>query len=162
MVSSPNDANIPDLGSVLTVIGKLSADDANDFFGLGAPHPTVFERLGFPMNDGVDASFGQQKIKPINEEKHELKSEVERTTTDDVIQIGTNQVKIGKLFDGPIVVVDQVEKVMEDAAPDCKEEKTDKVIDSKYLQPRWCPLSLTRTQKRKLQRLRLTEMQEKG
>jgi hypothetical protein len=29
-----------------------------------------------------------------------LKSEIERTTTDDVIQIGTSEVKLGKDFDG--------------------------------------------------------------
>jgi hypothetical protein len=50
---------------------------------------------------------------------------------------------------------------MEDAAPDYREEKTDKVIDSKYLQPRWCPPGLTHTQKCKLQCLQLAEMREK-
>jgi hypothetical protein len=81
-----------------------------------------------------------------------LKSETERTTTGDVIQIGTSQVKIGKEFDG------RVDTVMENTVPDHGEEKTDKVVDSKYLQSRWCPPDLTRTQKRKLQCLRLTEM----
>jgi hypothetical protein len=38
MVSSPNDANISGLGSILPNLGKLSADDADDSFGLGAPH----------------------------------------------------------------------------------------------------------------------------
>jgi hypothetical protein len=90
-----------------------------------------------------------------------LKSEIERTTTDDVIQIGTSEVKLGKDFDGRIVIDDQVDMVMEDVVPDCKEEKTDKVVDSMYLQPRWCPPGLTCTRKHKLQRLRLGEMQEK-
>jgi hypothetical protein len=87
-----------------------------------------------------------------------LKSETERTTTGDVIQIGTSQVKIGKEFDGRIVIDDRVDTVMENAVPDHGEEKTDKVVDFKYLQSRWCPPDLTRTQKRKLQCLRLTEM----
>jgi hypothetical protein len=39
---------------------------------------------------------------------------------------------------------------MEEVTLDRKEEKANKVVDSKYLQPRWCPPSLTRTQKRKL------------
>jgi hypothetical protein len=34
-----------------------------------------------------------------------LKSNIERTTTDDVIQIGTSQVKLGKEFDGPVALM---------------------------------------------------------
>jgi hypothetical protein len=90
-----------------------------------------------------------------------LKSEIERTTTDDVIQIGTSEVKLGKDIDGRIVIDDQVDMVMEDVVPDCKEEKTDKVVHSMYFQPRWCPPSLTCTRKHKLHRLRLGEMREK-
>jgi hypothetical protein len=90
-----------------------------------------------------------------------LKSEIKRTTTGDVIQIGRRQVKLHEEFDGPIVIDDQVDTLMEDATPDRGEEKTNKVVDSKNLQPRWCPPGLTRTQKRKLQRLRLAEMREK-
>jgi hypothetical protein len=151
MVLFPDDASIPDLGSVPTNLGKLSVDDANDFLGLGAPHQSVFKRLEFPTNDRVDSSSSQQKIELVNEEKPMLKSEIERTTTGNVIQIGTSQVKLGEEFDGPIVIDDQVDTVIEDAAPACGEEKTDKVVDSKYLQSRWCPPGLTRTQKCKLQ-----------
>jgi hypothetical protein len=46
---------------------------------------------------------------------------------------------------------DQVDTIMEDAAPDRGEGKIDKVVDSKYLQPRWCPPSPTHTPKRKIQ-----------
>jgi hypothetical protein len=42
MVSSPDDANIPDLGSISQNLGKLSADDVNDFLGLGGNSPTIF------------------------------------------------------------------------------------------------------------------------
>jgi hypothetical protein len=35
-----------------------------------------------------------------------LKSEIERATTDDVIQIGTSQVKLSKEFDGPVIIDD--------------------------------------------------------
>ena len=35
-----------------------------------------------------------------------------------------------------------------------------KTSDPKYTQPKWCPLGLTKTQKRKLQRLRDQEMGE--
>jgi hypothetical protein len=37
----------------------------------------------------------------------------------------------------------------------------DKTADLKYSMPRWCPLGLTRSQKRRLQRLRAKENLEK-
>jgi hypothetical protein len=56
MVSSLDDANIPNLGSISPNLGKLSVDDS---LGLGAPHQPVFKRLEFPMNDRVDSSSSQ-------------------------------------------------------------------------------------------------------
>jgi hypothetical protein len=108
----------------------------------------VFERLGFLTNDLVDLSSGKQNVKPINEEKAVLKREIERTTTNDVIQICTSLVKLGEEFNGPIIINDRADTIMEDVSPDRGEEKTDKVVDSMYLWPRWCPPSLTRTQSR--------------
>jgi ribosomal protein S2 len=117
--------------------------------------------LEFSTNDRVDSSSGQQKFEKINEGKPMLKSKIEKTTTDDAIQIGTRQVKLDREFNGPIIIDDQVDTVMEHVVPDRKEEKANKLVDSKYLQPRWCPPGLTRTQKWKLQQLRLLEMREK-
>jgi hypothetical protein len=99
------------------------------------------------MSDRVDSSSGQQSMDPTNERNVVLKSEIERTTTDDVIQISTSEVKLGEEFNGPIVIDDQADTNMEDVTPDRGEGKTDKVVDSKYLQQRWCPPSLTRTKK---------------
>jgi hypothetical protein len=138
MVSSPDNANIYDLGSISQNMGKLSANDADDSLGLGAPHQLVFEGLEFPTSDRVDSSSGQQSVEIINEEKPMLLSEIERTTTDDVIRIGTSQVKLDGEFNGSIVIDDQLDTVMEDVAVDRGEEKADKVVNSKYLQPRWC------------------------
>jgi hypothetical protein len=43
-----------------------------------------------------------------------------------------------------------------------KEDTTTiKIVDPKYSMPRWCPAGSTRSQKRKLQRLRAKENQEK-
>jgi hypothetical protein len=42
-------------------------------------------------------------------------------------------VKLGEEFNGPIISNDQADTSMEDVAPDRKEEKADKVVDSKYL-----------------------------
>jgi hypothetical protein len=130
-------------------------------WGWGAPLQPIFERLEFLTSDQVDSSSDQQSMEPINEENPMLKSEIERTTTDNVIQIGTSQVKLDGEFNGLIVIDDQLDTVMEDVALDHREEKANKVVDSKYLQPRWCPPGLTRTQKCKLQRLWLAEMWEK-
>jgi hypothetical protein len=116
-------------------------------WGWGAPHQPVFERMEFPTSDRVDSSSGQQSVEPTNEGKAMLKSEIERTTTDNVIKIGTSQVKLGEEFNGPIIFDDQADTNMEDVTPDRGEGKTDKVVDSKYLQQRWCPPSLTRTKK---------------
>jgi hypothetical protein len=115
-------------------------------WGWGATHQPFFERLGFPTHDRVDSSSGQQRIEPINEEKPMLKREIERTTIGDVIQIGTSQVKLSKEIDGLVIIDDQVGTVMEDVTPNRREEKIDKVVDSKYLQPRWYPPGLTRTE----------------
>jgi hypothetical protein len=70
-------------------------------------------------------------------------------------------VKLVEEFNGPIVINDRADTIMEDVSPDRGEEETEKVVDSKYLQPRWCPPGLTRTQKQNLQWLRLAEMQER-
>jgi hypothetical protein len=90
-----------------------------------------------------------------------LKRDIEKTTTDDVIKIDTSQVKLGGDFNRPIIIEDQVDTIMEGVTSDREEEKANKVVDSKYLQPRWCPPGLTRTQKWKLQRLQFVEMREK-
>jgi hypothetical protein len=161
VVSFSDDADIPGLGSISPNLGKLSADDANDSLGLGAPCQPAFESLEFPANDQVDSPSSQQSIEPINEEKSMLKSEVERTTIDDVIRIGTSQVKLGGEFDRSTIIDDQVDTIMEDVTIDRKGEKANKVVESKYLQPRWCPPGLTRTQKQKLQWLQLAKMREK-
>jgi hypothetical protein len=51
-----------------------------------------------------------------------LKSEIERTTTDDVTQISTSQVKLSKEFYVPIIINDMVDTVMKDVAPDRRED----------------------------------------
>jgi hypothetical protein len=62
-------------------------------------------------------------------------------------------VKLGGEFNELIIIDDQVDTVMVDVTVDRGEEKAGKVVDSKYLQPRWRPPGLTRTQNWKLQRL---------
>jgi hypothetical protein len=133
MVSFPDDADISNLGSISSNLVKLSTNEADESLGLEAPRQLVFERLGFLTNDRVDSSSSQQNFEPIKEEKAMLKSKIERTTTNDVNQIGTSQVKLGEEFNGPIVINDRADTIMEDVSQDRGEEKTDKVMDSKYL-----------------------------
>jgi hypothetical protein len=52
MVSSPDDANISDLGSMSANLGKLSIDDADDSLGMGDTSPTGFQKAGIP-NEGL-------------------------------------------------------------------------------------------------------------
>jgi hypothetical protein len=48
MVSSPDDANISDLGSISLNMGKLSANDVNGSLGLGGTLPTSFQKARIP------------------------------------------------------------------------------------------------------------------
>jgi hypothetical protein len=77
------------------------------------------------------------------------------TTKGDIIKIGTTDVVIQENNEGSIF--------FGKSANTCKKEDTttSKVVDPKYSMPRWCPLGLTQSQKRKLKRLRLKESKKK-
>jgi hypothetical protein len=91
-----------------------------------------------------------------------MKVDTERTTGQDIIQIGSMDVPIGEDAKRPIVpnnkVVTSTPGVFA-AAND--HEASGSGSNSKYFLPRWCPLGLTRTQRRKLQHLRFQEKREK-
>jgi hypothetical protein len=78
----------------------------------------------------------------------------QRTTKKDIIKIGTADVVIQGDNKGPMIFGESVNTTKKDTA-------TIKTVDPKYSMPRWCPAGLTRSQKRKLQRLRAKESQEK-
>jgi hypothetical protein len=81
---------------------------------------------------------------------------IERTTKKDIIKIGTTDVVIQENNEGVMIFG-------ESANTNKKEEDTTiiKIADPKHSMPRWRPSGLTRSQKRKLQRLRAKENQEK-
>jgi hypothetical protein len=79
----------------------------------------------------------------------------ERTTKKDIIKIGTADVVIQKESEGPMVFGESAN------TNKTKDTTVIKIVDPKYSMPRWCPAGLTRSQKRKLQRLRAKEHQEK-
>jgi hypothetical protein len=72
-----------------------------------------------------------------------------------IIKIGTVDVVIQENNEGPMI--------FGESANTTKKEDTTaiKTADPKYSMPRWCPSVLTRSQKRKLQRLRAKKSQEK-
>ena len=83
----------------------------------------------------------------------------ERTTGLDIIQIGTMNISLEDKAKGPILIGESVKKSTSviSAAND-NEASSSK---SQYFLPKWCPPGLTRTQRRKLQRLRCQERKEK-
>jgi hypothetical protein len=79
----------------------------------------------------------------------------ERTTKKDINKIGTADAIIQENNEGTMIFG-------ESANTTKKEDTTTiKTTDPKYSMPRWCPSGFTRSQKRKLQRLRAKESQEK-
>jgi hypothetical protein len=79
----------------------------------------------------------------------------ERTTKKDIIKIGTTDVVLQKESEGPMIFGESSNTTKKE------DTTTIKTADPKYSMPRWCPTGLTRSQKRKLQRLRAKESQEK-
>jgi hypothetical protein len=96
-----------------------------------------------------------QPPRPTNPVGGHMPAATERTTKKDIIKIGTTDVVIQK--------ESEVLMVFGESANTTKKEDTTtiKTADPKYFMPRWCPAGLTRSQKRKLQRLRAKENQEK-
>jgi hypothetical protein len=133
----------------------------------GAPQTSVFDRLAPPVQDQLSAAQSghqaqaQQECqstrpqRPTNPAGGHIPAATERTTKKDVIKIGTADVVIQEDNKGPII--------FGESAKTTKKEDTTiiKTADPKYSMPRWCPAGLTRSQKRKLQRLRAKESQEK-
>jgi hypothetical protein len=103
----------------------------------------------------------RQVYKPKQrEEVQKMEVDPERTTCQDIIQIGSMDVSIGEDGKRPIVPNNKVvTSTPEVTAND--HEASGSSSNSKYFLPRWCPPGLTRTQRRKLQRLRFQEKREK-
>jgi hypothetical protein len=99
----------------------------------------------------------------IREEKIEkMNVDLERTTSQDIIQIGTMDIPVEKDGKRLIVVNNQVgTSAQKESVATSVHKASESGSNSKYFQLRWCPLGLTHTQRRKLQRLRLWEKKEK-
>jgi hypothetical protein len=86
----------------------------------------------------------------------------ERTTSQDIIQIGTMDIPVEKDSKRPVVLNNQVgTSAQRGSIATSDHEASGSGSNSKYFLPRWCPPGSTHTQRRKLQRLRLREKKEK-
>jgi hypothetical protein len=94
-----------------------------------------------------------QPQRPTNPAGRHIPTSTERTTKKYIIKIGTSDVVVQENNEGSMIFGESA-NTKEDTA-------TIKIADPKYSMPRWCPSGLTRSQKRKLQRLRAKESQEK-
>jgi hypothetical protein len=102
------------------------------------------------------------KPKIIKGEVEKMEVDTERTTSQDIIQIGAMGVIVEKDSKRPIVLNDQVGAFAQKGSIAINDhEASGRASNSKYFLPRWCPPDLTHTQRRKLQRLRLREKKEK-
>jgi hypothetical protein len=100
--------------------------------------------------------------KIIEEKVEKMHVDPEWNTSQDIIQIGTMDIPVENDGKRPVVLNGQVGKSAQiEFIATSDHNASGSGSNSKYFQPRWCPPGLTRTQRRKLQRLRLWERKEK-
>jgi hypothetical protein len=92
----------------------------------------------------------------IGEHGEKISTSAKRMTGRDIIKIATADVIIQGNNEGPMIF-DKSAKINEEKDT----RATNKVVNLKYSMTRWYPSGLTRSQKRKLQRLRTKESREK-
>jgi hypothetical protein len=97
----------------------------------------------------------------IREEIQEMDIDPERTTSLDIIQIGTMNVPIKGTGKRPVVPNNQVVTPTQKGFVVHDHEASGSKSRPECFLPRWCPPGLTHTQRQKLQRLRLREKREK-
>jgi len=96
----------------------------------------------------------------IKEKKEQVQSIVdsEKIKADSVVEIGNIKVAVNEAGTRPMVLHKSVDiSVQRPIMADDNEASSGSITTSKYFQKRWRPSGLTRTQKRKLQRLRCEE-----
>jgi hypothetical protein len=94
------------------------------------------------------------------EEVQEMDIDPKRTTGLDIIQIGTMNVPVEESGKRLVVPSNQVVTPTQKGSVANDHETSGSKSRPECFLPRWCPPSLTHTQRRKLQRLRLREKKE--
>jgi hypothetical protein len=151
--------------------------------GWAAPRRSVFERLTHStkghLDSGINRPSQASPKKKIMKQEWRRKSshaevsesaskKEERSTRANIIKIGAEDIQTKELGKGPIIVDNPaksggvVAAVQPISAANNHEASTSstKKIDPKYTQPRWCPLGLSKTKKRRLQRMRTQQKEE--
>jgi len=104
-----------------------------------------------------------RQVYRVKEKKEEVQPTIdpEKAKADDVVQIGNIKVVVNDAGTRPMVFGKSVNPSIQRPIMANDHEASSSNSTSKYFQPRWCPSGLTRTQRRKLQRLRAQEKKEK-
>ena len=104
-----------------------------------------------------------RQVYRVKEKKEEVQPTIdpEKAKADDVVQIGNIKVVVNDAGTRPMVFGKSVNPSIQRPIMANDHEASSSNSISKYFQPRWCPSGLTRTQRRKLQRLRAQEKKEK-
>ena len=108
-------------------------------------------------HQGSCQSHSPGQVYRVREKKKEVQSTIdsEKIKTDAIVQIGDIKVAINEVGTRPMVLGKLVNtSVQRPIVADDHEASSSSITTSKYFQPRWCPSVLTRTKKRKVQRLR--------
>ena len=95
----------------------------------------------------------------VKENKKEIQStiDLEKFKADAVVQIGNIKVAVNEAGKRPMVLGKLVDTSVQRPIMADDHEARSSTTTSKYFQPRWCLSGLTRTQKRKMQRLSYQE-----
>ena len=107
------------------------------------------------------APFPRQEYR-VKGSKVEVQPTVDpkKIKTDAVVQIGDTKVAFDNVGKKPMVFGKSVNSPVQRPIRANDHQASSGSPASKYFQPRWCPPGLTRTQKRKLQRLRFQEKEQ--
>ena len=103
-----------------------------------------------------------RQVYRVKEKKEKVQPTIdpEKAKADDVVQISNIKVVVNDAGTRPMVFGKSVNPPIQRLIMDNDHEDSSSNSISKYFQPRWCPPGLTRTQRRKLQRLRAQEKKD--
>ena len=109
-----------------------------------------------------DKTHSPRQVYRVKEKKEEVQPTIdpEKAKADDVVQIGNIKVVVNDAGTRPMVFGKSVNPSIQRPIMANDHEASSSNSISKYFQPRWCPPGLTRTQRRKLQRLRAQEKKD--
>ena len=137
------------------------------------PHQSSLSRQPAPVRsviaDRSDRSHQRPGKAPFPRQEYHVKGkkvevqptvDPEKIKTDAIVQIGDTKVAVDNVGKKLIIFGKSVNSLVQRPIRTNDHQAGSSSSASKYFQPRWCPPGLTRTQKRKLQCLRIQEKKE--